>query len=117
MGLANVDLMLGISPQYTLQHVFDRLNLDPVPADFHLRIDPAKETADYTNEVLQAAGGDLDAGGKALLEEDLRSPCTEEIAVFRAFAKAISLCTTGRPKPGGSRLPGKGSPVSSPGSS
>jgi arsenite-transporting ATPase len=54
------------------------------------RIDPARETADYTAEVLQTAGGDLDAEGKALLEEDLRSPCTEEIAVFRAFAKAVS---------------------------
>lgn len=54
------------------------------------RIDPAKETADYTAEVMQTAGGDLDAEGKALLEEDLRSPCTEEIAVFRAFAKAVS---------------------------
>jgi len=54
------------------------------------RIDPAKETADYTAEVMQTAGNDLDAEGKALLEEDLRSPCTEEIAVFRAFATAVS---------------------------
>jgi len=54
------------------------------------RIDPAKETADYTDEVMRTAGSDLDAAGKALLEEDLRSPCTEEIAVFRAFAQAVS---------------------------
>ncbi len=54
------------------------------------RIDPAQETADYTAEVLAGAGKDLDAGGRALLEEDLRSPCTEEIAVFRAFAKAVA---------------------------
>jgi len=54
------------------------------------RIDPAQETADYTAEVMQTAGNNLDAEGKALLEEDLRSPCTEEIAVFRAFAKAVS---------------------------
>lgn len=54
------------------------------------RIDPAKETKDYTAEVMQTAGKNLDTHGKALLEEDLRSPCTEEIAVFRAFAKAVS---------------------------
>jgi len=54
------------------------------------RIDPAKETSDYTTEVMQTAGKDLDAQGMALLEEDLRSPCTEEIAVFRAFAKAVA---------------------------
>jgi len=31
----------------------------------------------------------LDAHGRALLEEDLRSPCTEEIAVFQAFSRII----------------------------
>jgi len=52
------------------------------------RIDPGAETARYTEEVLAAATG-LDHGGRALLEEDLRSPCTEEIAVFRAFARTV----------------------------
>jgi len=53
------------------------------------RIDPAAEVARYTEEVLTRAGKDLNAAGRALLEEDLRSPCTEEIAVFRAFAQAV----------------------------
>jgi arsenite-transporting ATPase len=52
------------------------------------RIDPAVETARYTEEVLAAATG-LDDEGRALLLEDLRSPCTEEIAVFRAFARTV----------------------------
>ncbi len=52
------------------------------------RIDPAVETARYTEEVLAAASG-LDDEGRSLLEEDLRSPCTEEIAVFRAFARTV----------------------------
>jgi arsenite-transporting ATPase len=39
---------------------------------------------------MATAGKDLDAQGKAMLEEDLRSPCTEEIAVFRAFAAAVA---------------------------
>ena len=52
------------------------------------RIDPAVETARYTAEVLAAAEG-LDDEGRTLLEEDLRSPCTEEIAVFRAFARTV----------------------------
>jgi len=54
------------------------------------RIDPALETRRYTEEVLATAGEGLDAQGKALLEEDLRSPCTEEIAVFRAFADTVA---------------------------
>jgi arsenite-transporting ATPase len=27
--------------------------------------------------------------GRAMLEEDLRSPCTEEIAIFRAFSRTV----------------------------
>ncbi len=53
------------------------------------RIDPKAEVAAYTAEVMGTAGTDLDAEGRALLEEDLRSPCTEEIAVFRAFAEMV----------------------------
>ena len=54
------------------------------------RIDPALETRRYSEEVLAAAGEGLDAPGRALLAEDLRSPCTEEIAVFRAFAETVA---------------------------
>jgi len=53
------------------------------------RIDPGVETRTYTEEVMAESGRDLDEKGKALLEEDLRSPCTEEIAVFRAFARRV----------------------------
>ncbi|HEY1065951.1 MAG TPA: ArsA-related P-loop ATPase, partial [Pirellulales bacterium] len=54
------------------------------------RIDPKAEVAAYSAEVLATAGKNLDAHGRAMLEEDLRSPCTEEIAVFRAFAAAVA---------------------------
>jgi arsenite/tail-anchored protein-transporting ATPase len=53
------------------------------------RIDPQAETERYRNEVLASKGKGLDAEGRALLEEDLRSPCTEEIAVFQAFSRII----------------------------
>ncbi len=53
------------------------------------RIDPAAEVTAYTQKVMAMAGGDLDKEGRKLLEEDLRSPCTEEIAVFRAFASKV----------------------------
>jgi len=54
------------------------------------RIDPELETRRYTEDVLATAGAGLDAQGRALLEEDLRSPCTDEIAVFRAFAETVA---------------------------
>ncbi|MGO9133592.1 MAG: arsenical pump-driving ATPase [Methylovirgula sp.] len=53
------------------------------------RIDPHAETERYRREVLASKGATLDAEGRALLEEDLRSPCTEEIAVFQAFSRII----------------------------
>jgi arsenite/tail-anchored protein-transporting ATPase len=53
------------------------------------RIDPHEETERYRQHVLETKGANLDAQGKALLEEDLRSPCTEEIAVFQAFSRII----------------------------
>jgi arsenite/tail-anchored protein-transporting ATPase len=55
------------------------------------RIDPQGETRAYVEHVLSTAGKDLDPSARALLEEDLRSPCTEEIAVFRAFARTVAL--------------------------
>lgn len=54
------------------------------------RIDPAAETRAYVEQVMSNQGAGLDAGSRALLEEDLRSPCTEEIAVFRAFARSVA---------------------------
>jgi len=53
------------------------------------RIDPAQETARYHDHVMASKGKDLDDQARAMLEEDLRSPCTEEIAVFQAFSRVI----------------------------
>ena len=53
------------------------------------RIDPKEETRKYTDKVMLEVGGKLDEQGRNLLAEDLRSPCTEEIAVFQAFAKLV----------------------------
>lgn len=53
------------------------------------RIDPVAETQRYREHVLETKSAGLDESGRALLEEDLRSPCTEEIAVFQAFSRVI----------------------------
>ncbi|MCM2318002.1 MAG: arsenical pump-driving ATPase [Pseudomonas sp.] len=53
------------------------------------RIDPHTVTESYRQHVMASKGARLDAEGRALLEEDLRSPCTEEIAVFQAFSRVI----------------------------
>jgi len=59
------------------------------------RIDPKREVEAYTRHILKTKGRDLDEDGRALLEEDLRSPCTEEIAVFRAFSRIVSKARSG----------------------
>ena len=74
-------------------HIAAAMNDEQLPNLSVSRIDPEAETARYSAEVLGKAGANLDARGKALLEEDLRSPCTEEIAVFRAFADAVAAGT------------------------
>lgn len=53
------------------------------------RIDPKVEIDRYTAQVY-AAAGELTDEAHALLAEDLKSPCTEEIAVFRAFADTVA---------------------------
>jgi arsenite-transporting ATPase len=59
------------------------------------RIDPAAETRAYIERVMSRKGAGLDEEGRALLAEDLRSPCTEEVAVFHAFARLVSQARKG----------------------
>ncbi|MBR0994091.1 arsenical pump-driving ATPase [Bradyrhizobium japonicum] len=54
------------------------------------RIDPRVETERYVAKIMSSRGRDLDAQGKALLLEDLASPCTEEVAVFHAFSHVVA---------------------------
>ena len=64
--------------------------LGDAPANLtHDEIDPVAEVERYRAEVLATTGANLDAAGLALLREDLASPCTEEVAVFQAFARVV----------------------------
>lgn len=52
-------------------------------------IDPARVVAEYRQHVLNTKGATLDPDTLAQLTEDLASPCTEEVAVFRAFSAVL----------------------------
>jgi len=54
------------------------------------RIDPKTETERYVERIMVTRGRELDEAGRALLREDLRSPCTEEVAVFHAFSRTVA---------------------------
>ena len=86
--LARRGLPVHLTTSDPAAHLADTLNgsLDNLTVS---RIDPHAETERYRQHVLQTKGAQLDAQGRALLEEDLRSPCTEEIAVFQAFSRII----------------------------
>lgn len=85
--LADKGLSVVLTTTDPAAHVHDAAG--QVPDNLTVeRIDPATEIARYRQEVL-ADASDLDDDGLALLEEDLRSPCIEEIAVFQAFARTV----------------------------
>lgn len=88
VNLAERGLPVHLTTSDPAAHLSETLNgaMDNLLVD---RIDPHVETERYRQRVLQTKGAHLDAQGKALLEEDLRSPCTEEIAVFQAFSRII----------------------------
>lgn len=88
VALAHQGHKVTLSTTDPAAHVAYAVETD-VPNLTVTRIDPEQEVAAYRDEVLAKAGGSLDAAGRAMLEEDLRSPCTEEIAVFRAFARTV----------------------------
>ena len=66
----------------TLEGEVTRLTVD--------RIDPHVETQRYIDKVMATRGRDLDEAARALMLEDLRSPCTEEVAVFHAFSRTVA---------------------------
>jgi arsenite-transporting ATPase len=86
--LARRGLAVHLTTSDPAAHLSDTLNGAPDNLTVS-RIDPHEETERYRNHVLETKGAKLDAQGRALLEEDLRSPCTEEIAVFQAFSRII----------------------------
>ena len=53
------------------------------------RIDPKLETQRHIDKIMAAKGPQLDEQERALMLEDLQSPCTEEVAVFHAFSRIV----------------------------
>ncbi len=74
-------------------HVADALNGN-LPNLKVGRIDPKAETAAYIAKIMATRGKEMDEPGRALLLEDLQSPCTEEVAVFHAFSRVVNEART-----------------------
>jgi arsenite/tail-anchored protein-transporting ATPase len=92
VGLAKRGHKVHLSTTDPAAHVAQTVT--DIPDNLEIgRIDPEIEVERYREEVMSTTGAKLDAAGLALLEEDLSSPCTEEIAVFRAFARTVHEAT------------------------
>ena len=92
VDLAERGLAVTLTTTDPAAHLHDTLgDGESWPANLVVeRVDPLVVTAAYVADVLATAGAELDEAGRAVLVEDLRSPCTEEIAVFKAFAATVA---------------------------
>ena len=88
VGLATRGIDVHLATTDPAGRFTDMLGDNPPETLSVSRVDPAAEVHRYVEAKLRTAG-DLGPERLALLEEDLRSPCTEEIAVFQAFSRLL----------------------------
>ena len=89
IGLVQRGKTVHLSTTDPAAHLAGTLNGD-LPGLKVSRIDPKVETQRYVDKIMAAKSPQLDAQEQALLLEDLKSPCTEEVAVFHAFSRIVS---------------------------
>jgi arsenite-transporting ATPase len=89
IGLVQRGKTVHLSTTDPAAHLAGTLNGD-LPGLKVSRIDPKVETQRYVDKIMAAKSPQLDEQERALLLEDLKSPCTEEVAVFHAFSRIVS---------------------------
>ncbi|KAA6451286.1 arsenical pump-driving ATPase [Bacillus swezeyi] len=89
VGLAEKGHQVHLTTTDPAAHLDDMFQKGELERLTFSRIDPKFEVEAYKRKMIAAAGPYLDDEALAYLEEDLNSPCTEEIAVFRAFAEVV----------------------------
>ena len=90
IGLAIKGFRVHLTTTDPAAHIDNVLENEPLAEKIEISsIDPKREVEFYRDEVLNKVKDELDEESLKYIEEDLRSPCTEEIAVFQAFAKIV----------------------------
>ena len=89
LGLVQRGKTVHLSTTDPAAHLSQTLNgtVDGLRVD---RIDPVLETQRYIDKIMASKGAGLTEPERALMLEDLRSPCTEEVAVFHAFSRVVN---------------------------
>lgn len=87
-GLARKGLKVYLTTTDPANHLsFIETNVEGITVS---HIDEKKALADYQQNVLAKARETMGDADLSYIEEDLRSPCTQEIAVFNSFADVIA---------------------------
>lgn len=88
VALAKRGLPVHLTTTDPAQHIHETLRseLSGLRVSY---IDPKKEVERYRNRMLESARPTLSADKLALFEEELKSPCYEEVAVFQAFSRMV----------------------------
>ena len=88
IGLAKQGFPVHLTTTDPAQHIHETLQSE-MPGLRVSYIDPKQEAKQYREHALDSARGDLTSDKLDLLEEELKSPCYEEVAVFRAFSRIV----------------------------
>jgi len=88
IGLAERGFPIHLTTTDPAQHIHETLQSE-MPGLRVSYIDPKQEVKRYREHTLEAARGNLTSDKLALLEEELKSPCYEEMAVFRTFSRIV----------------------------
>lgn len=94
LGLVEKGKSVHLSTTDPAAHLAETLR-EQVPGLQVSRIDPKVETQKYIDKIMASKGPALNSDEKALLLEDLQSPCTEEVAVFHAFSHIVAQARSG----------------------
>ena len=90
LGLVERGHAVNLSTTDPAAHLSDTL-AGALPKGLRVgRIAPKAETEAYIRKVLATKDPGLQPQELDLMDEDLRSPCTEEVAVFHAFSRAVT---------------------------
>ena len=88
VALANRGHAVHLTTTDPAAHLTETLH-GSIPGLTVSRIDPVTAIQEYRDHVMTTKGHTLDADGRAALAEDLLSPCTDEVAVFRQFSQVV----------------------------
>ncbi|MGV8910202.1 MAG: arsenical pump-driving ATPase [Propionicimonas sp.] len=89
-GLAELGHQVHLTTTDPAGHLESTLGEDSLVDLTVSRVDPEQAVADYRDHVMETKGKNLDDAGRAVLAEDLMSPCTEEVAVFQQFSRLVN---------------------------